>query len=215
MGIIIIHISNPTPMADGKEYVVQAQAILKRLNEINSDEQKWQFVVTKEGTSLYKKTYDNCPTPCYLTQTTIAKSKDALLNNIWVMDEKKAKVNDPKLSMWTEVEKGQGWKVCSQHNEMGWPIWPRHIVFAQVRFDDGNVTHLVAFSVKHKKAPVDVATHVEAKLHMSVYRFEQNKDGTTTINRYAQLDPCGNIPIWLVNMYAANQVDMFNRWRAQ
>jgi hypothetical protein len=210
---------------DGKKYIDLALTILERINTINSDDQKWKHVVTKENTELYKKKYpDICPIPCYLTTTTIGKPMNELVNKIWLMDEDKAKENDPKLTMWTEIDKGVlddniSWKVCSQYNSMMWPIWPRHIVFAQVKInrpatsDKPETTQLVAFSVDHEKAPIDTKTHVQAIVHLSVYDFISNKDGSTIINRITQVDPKGGIPVGLINMYATNQVDMFNRWK--
>lgn len=199
---------------DGTKYFEKAQIVLARVDEIKADKQKWAFVADKHDTLLFKKDYPKiCSLPCYLTQTVFAKSRKELVDKIWVMDEDKAKKNDPKLTMWKEVEKGDGWKVCSQYSGMMWPIWPRHVVFAQVKIEEKGVTRLVAFSVDHKKAPVNAKTHVEAHVHMSVYEFVDNKDKTTTVSRYTHVDPMGGIPDWLVNMYATNQVDMFNRWK--
>jgi hypothetical protein len=203
---------------DGKKYFEQAAKVLKRVNEIRTDKsQDWQEVVGsdgKGGAELYKKDYpDICPTPCYLTRATFKQPLAKMVARIWDMTEAKAKVNDPKLTMWTEVEKGENWKVCSQHNTMGWPVWPRHTVFAQVRFDEPGKTQLVAFSVNHKKAPVDESTHVRAHVHLSVYTFVDNKNGTTTVSRMTQVDPRGDVPTWIVNMYAKNQVNMFNQWQ--
>ena len=41
--------------SEGKKYFETASTVLARVQKIKSDEQKWNHVVTKEGTELYKK----------------------------------------------------------------------------------------------------------------------------------------------------------------
>ena len=135
-----------------KQYLEQAGALLKVFDALRAADD-WQPVVTKEETSLSRKERPEvCALPCYLVRTVINKPKNVLVDKIWAVNEEGARRNDPKLTAWREVERGNGWKVCSQYNAMSWPIWPRHTVFAQVRIDDEkDTTKLVGFSVEHPK----------------------------------------------------------------
>ena len=92
-------------------------------------------------------------------------------------------------------------------------IWSRHSVFAQVKLEKENVTYLVAFSVDHPFAPRDDKNFVTTKIHMSVYEYIDNKNDTTDVTRIALVDPCGNIPVWLVELFAGNMVNLFNKWK--
>jgi len=137
------------------------------------------------------------------------------LIKFWAVNEELAMKNDPKLTMWREVEKGNNWKVCSQYNSMMWQMWPRHTVFAQVRFDEGNTTKLVAYSVDHPSVPRQDKTHVRSNVHMSVYEYKDNGDNTTQVTRITQIDPCGSIPVALVDLYSGNLVNLFNSWKRE
>jgi hypothetical protein len=197
------------------QYIERARDVLKKA-EFLKHNGGWQHVLTKNETELYKMDLPEvCAIPCYWVKTMISKPKDELVNKIWAVNEDQVKVNDPKVIMWQEVEKSENWKVCSQYSSTGWPCWPRHIVFAQVRFDDGDSTKLVAYSIDHPKIPYQDKTHVRSMVHMSVYDYKDNGDGTTQVTRIAQVDPCGAIPTFIVTMYSKNLVDMFNRWKGE
>ncbi len=190
----------------------QAIQILERFRQMNA-ETGWQHSVSKQDTKLEQKTYSNCPFPAYRVTTKINKPKDVVVNKIWQVNEAGAKKNDPKVVMWRLLEEKESYKVIEQYNGMPWPIWHRQVVFAQNRFDDGNKTYLVAFSVDHPSAPVQKATHVLTSLHMSVYEYVDNGDGTTNVTRITQVDPNGSIPVTLVTAFSDGLVDMFNMWK--
>ena len=175
----------------------------------------WQQVATSaQNTKLEQKNLPNiCSFPCYLVSSTIKKPKEELVKKIWEADLERAKKNDPKLKMMAEVETGPNWKVRSQYNGMGPLIWDRHTVFAQVRTDVGNVTYLTGFSVDHPKAPTNTTTHVRTNMHMSIYEFTAVGPKETNIRRIAQIDPKGDIPTWVVKMFANNNMNMFDMWK--
>lgn len=196
------------------QYVVDAKQLLATAQTEMDDKVGWTHVVTKEGTELSKKSRpDVCSFPAYLVKTVINKPKEEVVNKIWGVNEGLAKKNDPKLLSWTEVEKGDTWKVCSQYNATAWPAWTRHLVFSQVRIDNGNKTYLIAKSVDHPKAPTDTTQYVRAHLYMSVYEYSDNGNSTTTVRRITHIDPKGALPVWLVEAYAGNLVNMFNMWK--
>ena len=175
---------------------------------------KWQFVTEKLGTTLHK-TYvpEKCDFPCYMAKTVIQQPKDTVISKLWNVTEEMAKKWDPKMKSWTELERNENRKVCSQYNEMGALIWPRHTVFAQEKIELNGITYLVAYSVNHVKAPLDTKNYVRTNLHMSVYEYIANGSGSTTVTRIAMVDPSGSIPVWLVELFANSMVNMFNMWK--
>ena len=200
----------------GAFYNTQANKVLECALKL-FDLEEWKQVSEKMGTKLFKLTPDKCDFPCdfpcYKTTTTINKPKNDVVSKLWNVTEQKTKEYDPKLISWTEVERKDNWKVCSQYNEMGPFIWQRHSVFAQVKIEIGDVTYLVAFSVDHPNVQTDTTKYVRTNIHMSVYEYVDNKDGTTDVTRVALVDPCGKIPVWIVELFAGNMVDMFNKWK--
>jgi hypothetical protein len=195
------------------DYILQANEILEiSLSAKNSE--KWDFVLEKEGTILKKKSLPEiCSFPCYLAETTINKPRDKVVEKLWNIDESGAKKNDPKLSSWVEIEKKDNWKVCSQYNKMGWPIWDRHTVFAQVKIEKNNIIYLVAFSIEHPNAMPDNSKFITNKLHLSVYEYIDNGNNTTNISRITLVDPKGSIPQWIVELFSGNMVNMLNLWK--
>lgn len=194
-------------------YITKAYDVLAEAkNRLKNN--KWHHVVTKKGTELYKCDMPHiCPTPCYLTKTIINQPLNTIVNKLWMINEDGAKENDPSVTDWAEIEKGLNYKVCTQHNKLMWPFWPRHVVFSQVKIEEKDATYLVANSVDHVKAPYDDDNYVRSFIHMSVYEYKAIDDNNTQITRITQVDPRGYIPISIVNLFATNQVDMFNRWK--
>jgi len=193
-------------------YIAQATELLGEAKQLFNDSD-WKHVSTKNGIDLHSMDNGTCPFPAYRVRSTFNKSKDELVNNIWgVNSVEQAKVNDPKLVSWERIAFGDNWKVISQTNTTVWPIWPRQIIFCQVKFEEEDHTYLVGRSVDHQGASL-VDGHVLAHLHMSVYDYCDNKNGTTTVNRITLLDPKGQMPVGLVTMYAGNLVNLFESWR--
>jgi len=175
---------------------------------------EWSLVTDKEGSRLFKKERpDVCPFACYMINTVINKPKEEVVAKVWGINEAGAKKNDPKLISWRKVHDGDKCKVLSQFNATGPLMWQRHMVFSQVRIDEKDSTKLVGFSVDHSDAPTDEKNYVRAHMHMSVWEFKEKDKNTTEVTRIAQVDPRGNIPVWLVSWYAGNMLDMPNRWK--
>lgn len=195
-------------------YIEDARKILE-LYKIRRDDGNWTTVLEKEGTTLQSQNYPECSIPAYMVKTTIHKSKSELLKKLWDIDEAGAKKNDSKIQSWRIVGcKGDDWKVIEQITNMMFPIWSRQLIFAQVKINsiEENTTYLVGFSVNHPDAHID-KNSVLAHLHMSVYEYSSNSDGSTTITRITQIDPKGTIPVSLITAFSGNLVTMFNNWK--
>lgn len=200
-------------LQDAKNLYQDLQVALQRKLCVKDS---WNPVMEQDGIKMYKLPRPNVsPIPCYLVEATYNKPKDELMNKIWDITEETAKKYDLKISMWTIVEKGDDYKVCSQYTDMIWPVWPRHIVYAQYKIDDGDTTHFVSFSVDHPNVKTNESTHVRSKVHLSVYSYCDNRDGTTTVRRVLQVDPCGNVPTSVVDYFSTSVMNMFAMWKKE
>lgn len=198
------------------DYLKEAQTVLARAKTL-MEENKWVHVTTTKetGTELQKREIPEvCPIPCYLVKTTIKKPVHEMVNKSWVIDENRIKFNDPSVKEWKELEKTDTYKICTQYNKMGMFISDRQVVYAQVKIEEPGATYLVSFSVTHPLAPPD-ENFVRSHIHMSVFEFKKNKDGDTDVTKIAQIDPCGDIPVFVVNMVANRQVEMLDRWKKE
>lgn len=174
----------------------------------------WDHVLTRADISLHKKSLDKCPISAYLVTGTYSKSKEDMVNKIWnVSSPEDAKKNEPNLNMWKLLDRGLNWKIVSQCVNMPFPVWPRHAVFEQVRYDINNDTYLVGFSVDHPDIQLHSSTHVTAHLHMSVYEYHDNGNKTTTVKRITLVDPKGWLPISVVEAKSQDLVDLFISWK--
>lgn len=197
-----------------QQYVDRAYEVLSKAKELFLSEE-WKPVSCNDEIHLSNLQLDICPFPAYRVRGSYLKSREEMVNKIWgVVSEDMAKKNDPKLTSWTQVDNGVDWKVLTQTNSVVWPIWPRQVLISQVRIDEGNHTYLVGESVDHPAVKL-ADGHVMAQLHMSVYDFCDNNDGTTTVDRITLLDPQGGMPVSLVTMYSGNLVKLFASWKKE
>lgn len=204
-------------------YMEKAQKILtkaKKMFEENPTEDSniWEHVVTKSGTRLFKReSLSNDQTvPYYYMLTTINHPASKLVDRIWKINEEDAKKNDPTLTDLSVIERTDFHRVYSQYHAITWPVWPRHVVYAQYKFDEQGVQYIVSFSIDHPKVLLDDEQYVRGNIRMSVYEFKEimvNGKSSTSAKRIAQIDPCGSIPSFIVNMFAENQVNVFNSWK--
>jgi len=212
---------------DCEQYYQKAKEILQEAQTLYSEldvllycqtlleyKTKWTHVTEKNGVRMYKYPRpDVSPLPCYWIEATYNKPKDELVNKIWLMDEETAKKYDPKISMWKVVENGDDWKVCSQYINMTWPLYPRHIVYAQVKINEYNVTYLVSFSVDRPDVITDIKTHVRSQVNLSVYAYKDNGNNTTTVWRMLQVNPYCDVPTGLMEYFSNSMMNAFLSWK--
>ena len=202
-----------TSESEQKDYFKLAQDVLAKFKNLRSNK-SWVFEMNKNNVELSRLSVNTCPFPAYHVKSVYNKSKEDLVQKIWGVDsEEKAKANDPKLVTWKCVDSGKNWKVITQTNSVVWPVWNRQLTFLQVRIDEGDHTYLVGTTIDRKDVKNLSYDHVIADLHMSVYDYHDNKNGTTTVDRITLLDPQGSIPVSLVTMYSSNLVNLFASWK--
>lgn len=197
-------------------YVHDSQAVAKVLAmfKTRKAESGWTTQIDGDVKLRWKMYPETCRFAAYQTIGTFKTSKEQMVNKIWGVDKAGAQKNDPKVTEWKILQQGGNWKVIEQTVRMGLMISNRHVVFSQSRIDDdaGNTTYLVAHSVVHPSSPTPNG-HVLTSLHMSVYEYVDNGNGTTTVTRITQVDPNGTIPEFVINMFTGGLVGLFNMWK--
>lgn len=198
----------------GESFINHAKKVLAYALPLFT-QNSWVKQLEKNDVVLQKQVLTICSFPAYRVTCKYNLPKEELVDKIWGVDcVEKAKKNDPKLTSWRCISTGSSWKLISQTNSAVWPVWPRHILFSQVRFDEDDHTYLVGSS-EDITTYNDVSGHVTAHLHMSVYDFCDNGDNTTTVDRITLLDPKGSVPVGIVTMYSNNLVDLFASWKTE
>jgi hypothetical protein len=158
-----------------------------------------------------------------VTAESIDRPLNELVSKIWDSTEKSAKKYEPTTVEWKVLEVGENWKTRAQVNNLGVKgVYPRQIVFKQTKIDVSRKesmetgiaegVYLIAHSVEHPDAPLDPNNYVRANVKMSVYHFSSLENGETKVVRIVNVDPCGWLPKWLVNMFATNMCNMFDMW---
>lgn len=156
----------------------------------------------------------------YRVTSEINKSHNQVADYIWgINDEKQAKQNDPTIKSWELVESGRNhdWKIISQVNNVV-PyvftafVWPRQIVFKQIRIVEKNTIWIIGFSVQHPKCPWNDKKYVRGNLEFSAYSFTNIGPNATSVMGFEHIDPCGWVSESIVNTPVSRIVNMFKKW---
>lgn len=194
------------------KYIKDAEKVLnKAINLFLEDENNWEYITTVEGTKLVKQTISDIP--CYLGSTIINKPIEKLINKVWKIDVNTAMKNDSTMTDCKIIESSNVHRVYSEYHKMTWPVWPRHVVYAQVKVEENNITYIVSYSINHSKVPLDTNNYVRSNVIMSVYEYVPIDKNITSVRRLTQIDPCGTIPKFIVDVFANKQIEKLNSWK--
>ena len=194
------------------DYFVAGNKILQTFLKIKNSEE-WEYVTTIDSTQLHKNLFPKvCAYPAFRIKTLINKPHTEIFKMIWNINEKDAKIIDPKLISRDVIEEGSNWKIILQYNGGTWPIMTRSFLCFQVEFNIDNKLYIVSKSIDNKNIPKSEPS-IRANIHMGVYELIPIDDKSTEINYIIHIDPCGYIPVWLVEMYSTNFLNMFNSWK--
>lgn len=189
-----------------------ASELLDLFHKLKKDDQ-WNHLSTVDNTDLYSIDLNNqCSIPCYMVKTNINKPQEELINKIWLGTLESVKKYDDLIQSFEVIEKGDNWKIVSMVNSLPWPLWPRQLVYYQMKIIEGNTTYLISYSIDHDSIPYETDRYVRAKVCFSVYEFIDNNDHTV-VTRMTQIDPCGNLPQLVIEMFSGKLVNMFNMWK--
>ena len=196
-------------------YTKHANELLE-VAKADFDANDWTEYKSKGNIQMWYKYYpDVCDLARYKIQATIKKPIQTVLGYVWNASFESMNKEDPGLIDFEVLETGQNYKVRRFLHQLKWPVWNRETVFTQVKHEEGNDIYLIGYSVNHGGAPLKQDENVRTKVHLSVYKYTKVDDNTTRLQRVAQVDPCGQIPHWMVEAKAGKAMETFEKWMAE
>lgn len=178
-------------------------------------ETDWELVYEKNGIKTEKKLFDICPIYCHRVEAIIEKSSDKLVDELWNITEKKCKKYDGTIMHCKQHESGENWQLITVRSNLTWPLLPRETLGFQMKKTEGNTIWLVGVSIEddNKKYPYDSKSVVRTKMHFGVSGFEKLDDNKTKYTKMVMIDPLGDIPSSIVNLFADNFANIIERLR--
>ena len=195
-------------------YAKQAHKIMGHASILLS-QTDWNLISDNNGVMLESKSFPEiCPVSCFRADAIIENNSEFLSNCIWNQTEEDVKNKDTDVLSWEILDEGPDWKVFRQINRMPWPIWSREVVCAQVKVQKEDTTWIVMFSVNHQAAPRQDNQYVRAVIHQSIYKFIK-EDNKTHVWKLSHIDPSGNIPAFVIDLYANKLAQVLYDWKQQ
>lgn len=169
------------------------------------NEDKWQLVKQEDDIITEKINIAGSEIGCYRANAFINYDPEELLQHVWKMydDSDAVKKNDNSITFYQVVAKPQeDIKISYQVNSLGWPIWPRDMLYLQtIRTAKNNSKWIIMYSVESEDFPPKPDQCVRANITISAFGFVAENNGCR-IYRLAHVDPAGSIPPSIVNIYA-------------
>ena len=180
----------------------------------------WKLLKDESETNvaiLESKQFKNYVLPHYRIRATINLPIADLVNLVWDTTMISAKVDDPSIVEFKVIEETEDYKIRRQVNQPNLPfVWPRETVFIQHKhIEDNGDVWLIGYSVDHADCPINDKEVVRTKMAMSVYRYIAITDTRTLVQRVANIDPRGSIPLVAIKATATRAVNAFNNWAAR
>lgn len=191
-------------MTDNK-YLSHALTLINNAKKLIA-EQDWTQVSHSDDITLECKDFpDVCDVHCYRANSITDKTPEELANKVWNITEQTQKADDQDIIEWKVVDGGSNWRVFAQLNKLPFPMWPRQTLCCQMILQEGGTYWIVSYSIDHDKVPKQEDKYVRTKVVMLINKFERvgNK---THIWRLSQVDPSGNIPKSVLNLYSGKIV---------
>lgn len=133
-----------------------------------------------------------CSHPCYRITTLSNKKPDDLLNYLWNEQEMNKHLNNSSISEWSLIETSDNARICTQKNNLIWPLNDRRSTYVQMKFMDKTSIWFVSFSVDHPSVKLE-SDCVKVNVNRMIYRFTIEND-KTRIWKFALVDPGCTIP---------------------
>lgn len=132
-----------------------------------------------------------CNYPCYRITTLSNRNPDDLINYLWNEQEMNKHLNNTSISEWILLESSDNIRICTQKNNLMWPLSDRRSTYIQMKFQDKSSIWFVSFSVDYPS--IRDNDSVIVNVNRMIYRFsiEGNK---TRIWKFTLIDPGCTIP---------------------
>ncbi|XWV24590.1 START domain containing protein [Tupanvirus deep ocean] len=180
------------------------------------DDNNWEVVLESEGITTQKKMLPGCDIACFRSFGVINSEKNSLVEYVWntYSNFDSVRSYDLDVSEYGIIcDFDDNSRVCRQVNSLPWPMWPRETVYLQKREDIGGASYIYMYSVECNEVPRQDNKYVRATINISAYVFRPTIDGCM-VYRIAHVDPCGSIPVSLVNSYATKTTNMIRHLKS-
>ena len=132
---------------------------------------------------------------------------------IWNLTEQQYKEFDKTIVHFEKHKISDNWRLMAIRGELGWYIMPRETLGIQIIKREEHTIWLVSISVDNDEIPYDKNKVVRTKMHLQVNGFEDLGNNQTKYTKVVHLDPKGDIPPAIVNMFVKNFSHIVNKLR--
>jgi len=171
-------------------------------------DQGWKLFTTEyPNIQSYEKLTDESPIKIIKATGKLNCSAEKIFHKIWDQTYEEKKKTDDSLLKDAVLEKIDDHTIITyQSYKAPWPVSSRDFLFLRSKVvEDGNI-YQVDVSIEHNSKPVETTTKngfVRAKLIVSGYVYVPKGDNECEATHIVLMDPCGNIPSFLVNSNTA------------
>lgn len=114
------------------------------------------------------------------------------------------------------LERGDGWAACRSTSSLPWPLYPREFVYLfAVQRDKGGAAYTMQRSIPggHSNAPEQPKKFVRGKMLLAGFLAVPSVGGErrTKVIYTCQLDPSGNLPLSVVDMFIDDMAHTLGR----
>ncbi|XWV25822.1 START domain containing protein [Tupanvirus soda lake] len=180
------------------------------------DDNDWEVVLESEGITTQKKILHGSDIACFRSYGVVNADMDDLMEYVWNTYSSFDSVRsyDLDVSEYGIISNlDQNTRICRQVNSLPWPMWPRETVYLQRSEDCAGASYIYMYSVECNEVPRQDNKYVRAIINISAYVFRPTIDGCM-VYRIAHVDPCGLIPVSLVNSYATKTTNMIRHLKS-
>lgn len=174
---------------------------IKMIKEI-FESSGWQVIQENKLLTTKKKFLLDSDIPCFLASGFVNQTPEKLINEIYHIYDNidNLKVHNPEVIHYEIIQESDKTRICYHINQLQWPLWPRDLVYLQTVKKEENYCGLYMFSIDSENHPIDNKKYVRTILTLSAYIIKPQNEGSM-LHRIIHLDPCGSIPVTLMNKY--------------
>jgi len=183
---------------------------------MNNDE--WQLVKKSEEIVTERKFLEGSDIACFRANGFVNAVPDDLFKYIWDIyhEESGIKKYDNTAIFYQVVGIPKDLvRICYQINNLGWPVWPRDMIYLQtVKTTKNGSKWIYMYSIESGDFPPKPEKYVRAFINISAFGIVPEENGCR-VYRLAHVDPSGSIPASVVNSYAEKGGLVINDLRKQ
>ena len=171
---------------------------------------EWDIVKYDNDIVTERKFLPGCDIACFKSSGYVDADPEDLLDYVLSVydSSENMKKHDPEITHYEIIrELEDETRICYQINSLGWPIWPRDLVYLQTVHQEDDSYWIYMYSIDAEEKPEQKDKYVRAKLNISAYGFIPEDEGCI-IYRIAHVDPAGSIPTGIINNYANKTANM-------